>query len=133
MTQWEDDVLAALRSIRSELAVHKTLLGEMATFMRDAEAEVPESMRRFANYFHDWHDIKFIYEEHGVEVPDYVLREIERLHDRARQLIKTLKMEGGVFNKVLREMAADRENRYDHTKQLPSPKENGKDETRTSE
>lgn len=119
------DVLAALRNIRGELAVHKTLLSEMTRFMRDAEAEIPESMRRFANYMHDFHDIRYMYEELGHPVPKYILDELERLDDRCRQLLKEHKLEGGAFNKVLRAMAGDKENRWDHTKQLPKPKENG--------
>ena len=118
-----DDLLAWMKNVHQELKVIRQLNSDFVRFMREAESEVPESMRRFANYFHDLHDIKFIYEEHGIDPPDYILREIERLSDRARQLLRFHKKEGGAVNKIIREMAGDKENRYDHTKQLPKPQE----------
>jgi hypothetical protein len=91
---------------------------ELLRFYRDAETEVPESLRRFANYFHDIHDIKFMYEEHGVRPPQHVVDEIERLDDRYRQILKAHNTDGGAIEKIRREMAADVENRYNHTKEL---------------
>lgn len=120
-----DDLLAWMKNVQKELVMIRQLNSEMTRFMRDAESEIPESMRRFANYMHDVHDIKYMYEEHGIDVPQWIMREIERLDDRYRQLLKEHKAEGGTFNKVLREMAGDKENRWDHTKQLPKPQENG--------
>lgn len=126
MTVSNEDLLAWMKNIQKELVLIRQLNSEMTRFMRDAEAEVPESLRRFANYFHDLHDVKFVYEEHGQDVPQYVLRELERLDDRYRQILKEHKKEGGAINKIIREMAGDTENRWDHTKQLPSPeKPNG--------
>jgi hypothetical protein len=104
--------------------------------MIDAEVEIPESMRRFMNYMHDVHDVRYMYEELGHPVPMHLLRETERLDDRYRQLLQKLHDLGpkgdGRFEKIRREMAKDPENRWDHTRLLYPPKEK-KDETRTSE
>ncbi len=91
---------------------------ELLSFYRDAESEVPESLRRFANYFHDIHDIKYMYEEHGSKPPQHVLDEIERLDDRYRQILQAHNTDGGSIEKIRREMAADPNNRYNHAKQL---------------
>jgi hypothetical protein len=102
-------------------------------YLRGAEKEVPEFMRRFANYMHDIHDIRYMYESLGHPIPDHLLRELERCDDRYRQLLVKLHDLGddGAFEKVRREMAKDPENRWDHTRLLYPPKENG-DETRKS-
>lgn len=113
---WRRNVLQELKSIRQ-------LNSEMTRFMRDAESEVPESYRRFVNAFHDIHDIKYMNEEHGVDPPPYVLREIERMYDRLRQILEESNAEGGAFNKIRRQMASDPLNRYDHTKLLTKPEE----------
>lgn len=91
---------------------------ELVAFMRDAETEVPESLRRFANYFHDLHDIKYMYEEHGTKPPQHVLDEIERLDDRYRQILKAHNTDGGAIEQIRRVMADDPDNRYDHKKAL---------------
>lgn len=116
-----------LASIRQELI-------KAINYIHDAEGEIPESMRRFVNYFHDLHDIKFVYEELGHAAPAHILRELERCDDRFRQLVTKHHTDGGVFEKVRREMAADPENRWDHTRELfyNKPEEKA-DETRQSE
>lgn len=88
------------------------------SFMRAAESEVPESLRRFMNYMHDVHDVKYMYEELGHAVPKHLLDELERLDDRYRQILQTLHSDGGALEKVRREMADDPENRWDHKRQL---------------
>ena len=113
---------ALLLRIAQELATIRQHTTQAIIAIRDAEAEIPEKMRRFMNYFHDVHDIKFVYEESGHAVPDYIARELERLDDRYRQLLNAQNAEGSAFNKVRREMAADKANRWDHTKQLEKPK-----------
>ena len=120
--------LAVLRNILQELKVIRQLNSDFVNFMRDAEKEIPEFMRRFANYMHDLHDIKYIYEEGGQPVPPSILRELERCDDRYRQLVLALHEGGGAFEKVRREMAADPLNRWDHTRFLPTFK-GGTDET----
>ena len=107
-----------LKRIADELKIIRQQNTELVKFMREAEAEVPESLRRFANYFHDMHDIKYMYEEHGVVPPKHVLEEIERLDDRYRQILKGHNTDGGAIEKIRREMADDPENRYDHARQL---------------
>lgn len=104
--------------IARELTTLRKLNSEMVKFMRDAEQEVPESLRRFANYMHDIHDIRFMYEETGTPVPEHVRDELQRCDDRYRQVLKLLHTDGGALEKIRREMAADPDNRWDHTKQL---------------
>ncbi|MBZ5616234.1 MAG: hypothetical protein LAO23_19675 [Acidobacteriia bacterium] len=117
----EPSLQSELNRMSRELAAIRQLLVQVIGFARDAESEIPEKMRRFANYMHDVHDIKYMYEEHGVNPPQHVLREIERLDDRYRQLLKEMNLDGGVFEKVRRDMASDPENRYDHTRLLAKP------------
>lgn len=118
MTDLNEAILAEFKNMRQEFAVIRRLLTDVVNYARDAESEIPEKMRRFMNYMHDVHDIKFMYEETGHDVPDYVLKEMERLHDRYRQLLKELHLDGNAFEKVRRTMAEDPENRYDHTRLL---------------
>lgn len=110
-----------LNRIARELTTVRRLLTTFVNDTREAEAEVPEKMRRFMNYFHDVRDIRYMHEESGHPVPPWIDREIERLFDRYRQLLEDQNKEGGVFAKVRSEMAADPANRYDHTRLLPKP------------
>ena len=107
-----------LRWIAADMKVMRQLLSEGLRYLRDAESEVPESLRRFMNYAHDVHDVKYMYEELGQPVPKHLLDELQRVDDRYRQVLKTLHSEGGPLEKVRREMADDPENRWDHTRQL---------------
>jgi hypothetical protein len=104
--------------IARELTDLRKLNSELVRFMRDAETEVPESLRRFANYMHDIHDIRYMYEEIGTPVPGHVLDELKRCDDRYRQILQILHTDGGALEKIRREMASDPENRWDHTRQL---------------
>lgn len=117
-------MLEVLKAVRRELAMIRQQNTEMIGFLRDAEQEIPEFMRRFANYMHDLHDIKYMYEEHGQPAPIHLIQELERCDDRYRQLITKLNTDGGQFEKVRREMAADPLNRWDHTRLL-AKQENG--------
>jgi hypothetical protein len=94
------------------------LLRELVRFYRDAESEIPESVRRFVTYMHDVHDVTYMYEERGLVIPDWIKEELQRCDDRFRQILQKLNTDGGAFEKVRREMAGDGENRWDHTKQL---------------
>ncbi len=118
-------VLEELKAIRRELATTRQLVSRGINDMINAEKEVPEMMRRFANYFHDIHHIIWTYEERGHQAPAYLKRELERMDDRMRQLQRELHTDGGVFEKVRREMSKDPENKWDHTRLLFKPKENG--------
>lgn len=109
---------AELANVRRELKTIRELVGKVVFYMVEAESEVPEKMRRFIMYMHDIHDVKNLYDEHGLEVPQHVLRECERCDDRLRQLLTEQHKEGGTFAKVRAEMATDKENRWDHTRLL---------------
>jgi hypothetical protein len=111
-----------LQLIIKELANIRQLTTSAVNAIRDAESEIPEKMRRFMNYMHDIHDVKFMYEELGHPIPDHLKHELERCDDRYRQLLKEQHTDGGTFEKVRREMAKDPENRYDHTRLLANPK-----------
>ena len=125
-----DDTKVLLQRIARELTTIRQHTTTVIGYVRDAEADVPERYRRFVNAFHDLHDIKYMYEEHGQPPPEYVLSEIRRMDDRYRQILEELNAEGGAFNKIRREMSKDPNNRYDHTKQLAAPKKDDEDEAR---
>lgn len=110
-----------LKNIRRELTTIRQLLSEGIRYLRDAESEIPERIRRFTHHMHSIHDIKYMYEELGVHPPSHLLEELQRVDDRFRQLINEENAEGGTFSKVRREMATDPNNRYDHTRQLAAP------------
>ncbi len=83
--------------ITRELTTMRKQLTEAISYMRGAEAEVPESLRRFMNYMHDVHDVKYMYEELGHPVPRHLVDELERVDDRYRQILKTLNTDGGAL------------------------------------
>ena len=99
-----------------EILLH---IREVVRYMKDAETEVPERMRRFLMYFHDIHDLRDMYHAGGQEPPTYVRREIEKCDDRLRHLLEDLYKEGETFDKIRREMSTREGNRYDHTHLLP--------------
>lgn len=110
-----------LLRVARELKTIREGMGKALFAMHEAESEVPESMRRFANY---WHDLIHIKEAHvglGIPCPSHVEREMERCSDRFRQVLDKLHTDGGAFEKIRREMADDPNNRYDHTRQLTPP------------
>ncbi len=124
MAEPEHSAEVYLERLSREMKTMRELLSKVVFYIGEAEKEVPEKMRRFMNYMHDLHDIKYMYEELGHVVPFHHLREMERCDDRFRQLIEEQNAEGGTFNKVRREMASDPLNRWDHIRHLPKPKEN---------
>ena len=91
---------------------------EITHYMKEAESEVPEKMRRFIMYFHDVHDLRDLYHQAGIEPPPHILREIERCSDRFRHLVHDLYEDTGAFEKVRQEMSKREGNRYDHTRLL---------------
>ena len=124
----EEKLLTELNRIAREAAASRELLGKLVYAMiNQAEAEVPESMRRFVTYMHDIHDITYMYEQRGLPIPRWILQEMERCDDRFRQLLEKHHTDGGAFERVRREMAADPLNRWDHTRLLDKPKENGRE------
>lgn len=112
-----------LERIARELKTIREGVGKALFAMHEAEAEVPEKIRRFANYFHDVVHIKGEYVTLGLKAPEWIDREMERCDDRFRQLLQGLHAEGGHFEKVRREMATDPNNRWDHTRLIGKPKE----------
>lgn len=110
-----------LLRIARELKVIRENTGKALFAMHEAEAEIPEKMRRFANYYHDIVHIKGEYVSLGLKSPLWIDREMERCDDRFRQLLDELHLDGGAFEKVRREMAQDPNNRWDHTRQLAKP------------
>lgn len=114
-----------INRLAREMSSIRQLMVQVIQFIRDAESEVPEKMRRFMNYMHDVHDVKYMYEELGHPCPPHLARELERLDDRYRQLLQELHLDGGAFEKIRREMAADPDNKWDHTRLLYPPKPNG--------
>lgn len=112
-----------LRDIARELKTIRQLVSTTVNALHIAESEVPERMRRFMNYMHDVHDVKFMYEELGHTVPTHLLREMERCDDRFRQILDELHTDGGAFEKVRAAMAEDPNNRWDHTRLLSKPKD----------
>jgi hypothetical protein len=128
MSEMEEKLLTELNRIAREAAASRELLGKLVYAMiNQAEAEVPESMRRFVTYMHDIHDITYMYEQRGLPIPRWILQEMERCDDRFRQLLEKHHTDGGAFERVRREMAADPLNRWDHTRLLDKPKENGRE------
>ena len=129
----DEDVKTELNRIARELKTIRELASKAVNYIIDAESEIPEKMRRFMNYMHDVHDVKYMYEELGHVVPQHLFRELERLDDRYRQLLTEQHTDTGAFEKVRREMAADPDNRWDHTRLLTEFKQKEKiDETRKS-
>lgn len=126
----ESEQTAYLKNMARDIQALKSNLLEVINYMHEAESEVPEKMRRFVMYFHDIHDIKFIYEEGGQIVPPHILREMERCDDRFRHLVEELNQPGAAFEKVRREMTKRDGNRWDHAAMLPK---GNSDETRISD
>lgn len=113
-----EQLLVEAKRTARDITMIKNLVVEAVNDLRGAEKEIPEYMRRFMNYMHDLHDIRYMYEETGLTPPAHILREQERCDDRLRQLLKDLHSDGNAFEKIRREMAQDADNRWDHTRQL---------------
>jgi len=127
-----EQMIVQLDRIAREQKTTRELMSKFVNYMADAESEMPEWYRRFTNGMHDVHDVKYMYEDVGAAVPPHILRECERLDDRFRQVLDRMNAQGGAFEKIRREMAADPLNRWDHTRLLAKPQET-KNETGTSE
>lgn len=123
MSEPEHSAEVYLKRIDSNMKLIREMMTTVVTYMRDAESEVSEKMRRFIMYMHDLHDVCFMYESRGQPAPDHVREEMQRCDDRYRQLLEEAHQPGGTFEKVRREMAKDPLNRWDHTRLLSKPKE----------
>lgn len=125
----EEDTVAHLKNIARDIQAMRSMLTEVIRYMKEAESEIPERIRRFIMYFHDVHDIQNLYHEFGITPPDYILREIERCSDRFKHILEDLYAEMGAFEKVRQEMSKRAGNRYDYSRQL-SVHRRTEDETR---
>lgn len=119
---------AEFKNMRQELATIRKSISKLTFYVEEAQSEVPEKIRRFVTYMHNLHDIKNLFTEHGLEVPRYIDREVERCDDRLRQLLMELHTDGGAFEKIRREMAKDTDNRWDHSRAICGPKKECCDE-----
>lgn len=115
----EDDNSPSLARLARDMQAIRSMLTEVVNYMKEAESEIPEKMRRFMMYFHDVHDIKYMYEEHGQPPPPHVVKEIERCDDRYRHLLEDLNLDTGAFERVRQEMSKRTGNRWDHSRLLP--------------
>lgn len=91
---------------------------EVTRYMKDAESEIPEKARRFIMYYHDVHDIYWLYHENGQEPPTFLRQELERCADRYRHIVQELFEDGGTFEQVRKDMTKRGGNRYDHSRQI---------------
>lgn len=108
--------------IARELTTLRKLASQAVNAMGAAEAEVPEKMRRFMNYYHDVVHVKGEYQTLGLQPPREIEKEMERCHDRSLQILHDLHTDGGHFEQVRREMTEHPvKPRYDHTRQLKGP------------
>lgn len=98
-------------------------LREVTKYMKEAEKEVPESVRRFIMYFHDVHDMQNLYNELGLVPPMHIRQEIERCADRFKHILEDqydTDKHGG-FERVRQDMSSREGNRYDWSKALAKP------------
>ena len=110
------DIAQSLRNILSEIR-------EVTRYMRDAESEVPEKIRRFIMYFHDVHDMQNLYNELGLVPPMHIRQEIERCADRFKHILEDMydRDKHGGFERVREDMSKREGNRYDWSKALAKP------------
>ena len=92
-----------LHRIARELTDIREKLTKSINAEAEAESEIHEKMRRFANYFHDIVYIKGEYHSLGLKAPAHIDREMERCDDRFRQLLDEAHTDGGTFEKVRRQ------------------------------
>lgn len=112
---------ASFKNIERDMRAILVEIREVVKYMKDAESEVPERMRRFMMYFHDAHDAINFYHELGLQPPKWIAKEVERCADRLRHLLDEMydPDKDGTFERVRQDMT-QREgmNRYDWSKQL---------------
>lgn len=121
MSEAEDKLFNEINRLAREMTSIRQLVVQVVNYIRDAESEIPEKYRRFVNAFHDVHDIRYMYHEEGMVCPDYLDREIERMHDRYKHILEEMNLDGGAFEKVRSDMTKKGGNRYDHTRLLAKP------------
>ena len=115
----DDDNDLSLARVARDMRAILLELREVTRYMKEAESEVPEKMRRFIMYMHDVHDVSYMYEERGLAVPPHILREMERCDDRYRHLLEDGNVDLGWLERVRAEMTQRTGNRWDHSRLLP--------------
>jgi len=110
------NVEAYLQRIARDIQAIRSMFTEVVNYMKEAETEVSEKMRRFIMYMHDVHDVMNMYTEQGQSVPPHILREAERCDDRFRHLLEDAHGDGGTFERVRQEMSKRAGNRWDHSR-----------------
>ena len=115
-----EDNTAYTKNFARDIQSIKSMIVDIVRYMKEAESEVPEKMRRFIMYMHDVHDVMNMYTELGQPVPPHILREAERCDDRYRQLLEDGHTDGGWTEKIRQEMSKRTGNRWDHTRILPN-------------
>jgi hypothetical protein len=117
----EDDL--SLTRIARDMRAMLLEMREITKYMRDAETEVPERVRRFIMYFHDVHDMQNLYNELGIPPPLHIKQEIERCADRFKHILEDMydKDKHGGFERVREEMTQRGGNRYDWSRALAKP------------
>jgi hypothetical protein len=106
MSEPEHSDSVYLERISKEMTTIRIQLSSVLHSIKDAESEVPEKIRRYTMYYHDIVHIREAYVTLGIPVPKHIDQEIERSHDRFRQLLKNLHQDDGAFAKVRREPTA---------------------------
>ena len=114
-----EDNLAYLKNNARDMQKVCSMFTEVTKYMKDAESEVSEKMRRFIMYMHDVHDVMNMYTEMGQPVPAHIAREAERCDDRFRHLLEDAHAPGATFDRVREEMTLRAGNRWDHSRLLP--------------
>ena len=106
-----DLILKELRELNRSFA-------EVTAYLHRAEKEIPHHLRGLMDYYHDVIHLIRAYESIGMPIPNMLLRESERMHDRMHQLIEREHRQGGAFEKVIKEMNEEPEgNKYKHGKE----------------
>ena len=120
-----DKMVMYMERISRDIRVLRNDITKVVVYMEKAERLIPEEMRRFIMYYHDVHDIRHLYHEHGLEPPPEVNSEIERCADQFVQMIREYHSDGGVFEKSRADLAEKAGNYYNHTRKLAfnKPKE----------
>jgi hypothetical protein len=114
----EDDNDLSIARVARDMRAILLEIREVTRYMKEAESEIPEKARRFIMYYHDVHDIVWLYHENGQEPPDFLKAELERCADRYRHIVKDLFEDGGTFEQVRQDMTKRGGNRYDHSRQI---------------
>lgn len=119
----DDDDDLSLARIARDMRAMLIEMRDVTRYMREAETEVPERVRRFIMYFHDVHDMQNLYNELGIPPPLHIKQEIERCADRFKHILEDMydKDKHGGFERVREDMTQRGGNRYDWSRALAKP------------